>query len=126
MPPQVQHPNADLHRRELDRIVGSRHFARAGKLRQLVHWLGERTLSGATGKPSEYIVGVEALGKPRDFDPSYDVSVRQLKRRMCARLAQYYGSDGRDSRLRLVCDRGFAVRFEAMPAGAATFPAVAA
>lgn len=108
--PQTVHP--DLWRRELCRIVQSNSFARAGKLRQLVLWLGERAIEGVTPKPSEYLVGVEALGKPRDFDPSYDVSVRQLKRRMCARLAHYYSNDGRTARVRLICDRGFAVRFE--------------
>ena len=117
--------NTDLPRRELERIAASRLFARAGKLRQLVQWLGERSLGGNVTKPSEYVVGVEALGKPPDFDPSFDVSVRQLKRRMCARLSQYYLSEGRDSRVRIVCDRGFAVRFEAVPLSAIAIPVVA-
>ena len=124
------HPDAhpaitELRRGELERLAKSRLFARAGKLRQLVHWLGERAVSGAAETPSEYVVGVEALGKRTDFDPSYDVSVRQLKRRMCVRLVQYYETEGRDSRLRLVCERGFAVRFEAIPARSAAFPSVA-
>jgi len=114
--------NLELQRRELDSIEKSRLFARAGKLRQLMRWLGDRAISGEIERPSEYTVGVKALGKPPDFDPSYDVSVRQLKRRMCARLAQYYMSEGIDSRFRLVCDRGFVVRFETIPARAAKFP----
>jgi hypothetical protein len=114
-----------LQRQELHRILRSQPFARAGKLRQLVTWLGERAIAGPPEKPSEYVVGVEALGKHTDFDPSFDVSVRQLKRRLCLRLAQYYAAEGRAARFRMVCERGFAVRFESISHPANAMPCVA-
>jgi hypothetical protein len=125
MSPIAQADQAELRRVELLRIAQSKSFARAGKLRQLVTWLGERAISGPETKPSEYLVGVEALGKPNDFDPSFDVSVRQLKRRMCARLSEYYSSEGNSSNLRLVCERGFAVRFDWIASPAPGQPCVA-
>lgn len=125
MQPQTPALHPDLLSRELNRICESNLFARAGKVRQLVRWLGQRCIAGNLEKPSEYLVGVEGLGKPVDFDPSLDVSVRQLKRRMCLRLAKYYEGEGRDSRLHLVCERGFAVRFEWLPVRLLSKPCVA-
>jgi hypothetical protein len=122
--PPLKDPAA-LQRQELQGILRSRPFARAGKLRQLAAWLGERAITGPHDKPSEYVVGVEALGRPADFDPSYDVSVRQLKRRLCQRLEEYYAVEGRASRYRMVCDRGFAVRFELAAPPPASKPCVA-
>jgi hypothetical protein len=123
--PHLSTDPAAAQRRELLRILQSQPFARAGRLRQLVTWLAERAIAGHTAKPSEYTVGVEALGKAPDFEPSFDVSVRQLKRRMCARLASYYTAEGRSSHLRLVCERGFAVRFELAPHSQTTLPCIA-
>ncbi len=125
MSPQLSTDPAAAQRRELLRILQSQPFARAGRLRQLVTWLGERAITGHDAKPSEYTVGVEALGKAPDFDPSFDVSVRQLKRRMCARLSAYYAAEGRSSHIRLVCERGFAVRFELSPHPHSTSPCIA-
>lgn len=121
----THHASADIRRQELERITTSRLFTRAQKLQQLVRWLGERSIAGSTARVTEYQVGVEALGKSRDFDPSFDVSVRQLKRRLCARLSNYYATEGSDSRLRLVCDRGFSVRFEPAPARSPKLPCLA-
>ena len=125
MRPQLSTDPAAAQRRELHRILQSQPFARAGRLRQLVTWLGERAIAGHDAKPSEYTVGIEALGKAPDFDPSFDVSVRQLKRRMCARLSAYYAAEGRSSHIRLVCERGFAVRFELSPHPHSVRPCIA-
>jgi serine/threonine-protein kinase len=53
------------------------------------------TLKGRSGDLKEYRFGVEVFDRPASFDPGADPIVRVEARRLRAKLAKYYGSDGR-------------------------------
>lgn len=67
------------------------------KARQLVRFLGyavEKTLSGNEDALKETVLGIEVFGRGPDFDPRSDPIVRIDARRLRARLADYYESEG--------------------------------
>ena len=65
-------------------------FQRAPKMARLFEYLVDKALSEEDNKPlSGYEVGVEALGKPADFDPSTDAGVRVETARLRRILTAY-------------------------------------
>jgi TolB-like protein len=95
----------------LERVSASFTFGRAGQLKQLLLWLGERALSPNPAAPSEKEIGVVALGRP-DFDPQTDSIVRKEMGRLRDRLARYYSSEGAKDDLRICLTGGYLPTFE--------------
>jgi hypothetical protein len=63
-------------------------------LRNLLSYLGEKTLSGEAEELKEYTVGVEACGKPPTYDPQKDAAVRVQVSRLRQKLQEFYESEG--------------------------------
>jgi hypothetical protein len=63
-------------------------------LQQLLRYLAEKTFDPGSEAMKEYTIGVEALGRPVDFDPKADPIVRVQIHRLRQKLKEYYGSDG--------------------------------
>jgi hypothetical protein len=63
-------------------------------LQQLLQFLTVRVFEGGTDGLKEYTIGVEAFGRPQDFDPKTDTIVRVQIHRLRQKLAEYYDSDG--------------------------------
>ena len=78
----------------LERVVGSRSFARANQLRRLLSYLVETALAGREATLKESVIGVDVFDLPADFDPKIDPVVRMGMRRLRSRLQQYYENDG--------------------------------
>jgi Malectin domain len=55
---------------------------------------------------NEYSIGVDALGRRKDFDPKQDAIVRVEAHRVRKRLAEYYAVDGAHHHLRLTIPHG--------------------
>jgi hypothetical protein len=79
---------------QFDRILQSETFRNAEGLRRLFRFLGERYLSGDGEPLKEYTVGVDGLGKPADYDPRQDSSVRIQTGRLRQKLADYFRTEG--------------------------------
>ena len=80
-------------RRELERIVASPLFHQAEQPIHLLRFIVECTLNG-DGAPKEYRLAVEALGRGPEFDPRNDTIVRVQVRKLRAKLAKYYETEG--------------------------------
>lgn len=78
----------------MERILHSAKFRHADQLRHLFSYLAEKSLSGEADALKEYTVGIEALGKPSDYDPRRDAAARIQAGRLRAKLEEYYRSDG--------------------------------
>jgi tetratricopeptide (TPR) repeat protein len=78
----------------LARIDGSVAFATSRQARQLLRYLADAALAGEGERLKGYTLGVEVLGRPPDFDPSTDTSVRVAMRRLRKLLADYYAQEG--------------------------------
>ena len=63
-------------------------------LQQLLQYLAEKTFTHGAEPIKEYTIGVEALGRPPDFDPKADPIVRVQIHRLRQKLKEYYDSDG--------------------------------
>jgi len=107
-------PSASHCREQVRRIVASDHLRHSPSLIQLFEYLAEQSLAGRAHELKEYVVGVEALGKPEGYDPQHDGSVRSQVRRLRAKLALYYEHGGHSDSIHMTLPKGgFEVCFEA-------------
>ena len=106
----------------VERILRSESFRNAPSSRRLLRYLADHEAAGDADQLKEYTVGVDALGKPADYDPRQDSTARIQIGRLRKKLFEYYQSEGRDDamvvtlpkgRLRLVCDPSGAAIVEA-------------
>lgn len=89
-------PPSEECERQVRRILRSVAFRNAATLQQLLQFLTARALEGgSTESLKEYIIGVEAFGRPQDFDPKTDTIVRVQIHRLRQKLREYYDSDGK-------------------------------
>lgn len=79
---------------ELARVLASRCFEGAKRNQDLLSFLVNETLAGRGDRLKEYVIGVEILGRPADFDPRMDTNVRTEAWRLRERLRRYYESEG--------------------------------
>lgn len=78
---------------QLERIVASPLFQQAEQPIRLLRFIVECSLTGGEA-PKEYRLAVEALGRGPGFDPRNDTIVRVQVRKLRAKLAKYYETDG--------------------------------
>lgn len=78
---------------QLEEILSDPAFARAPRMTKLLTYLVEEELAGRGDKLRGYKVGVEALDKGSDFDPSVDAGVRVEIGRLRRMLARYFAEN---------------------------------
>lgn len=88
-------------RAELDRLLADRRFSGARQMSAFLRYIVCETLKGNGSRIKAYTVGVDALGKPDDFDAQADPSVRVLALRLRKTLAAAY-EDQNDCLARVV------------------------
>jgi len=91
---------------QLNRILASRAFRQADRLKRFLAFIVEETLAGRGEQLKEFAVGVEVFGKPESFDPRNDPIVRVQARRLRAHLALYYREEGQADPLVLELPKG--------------------
>jgi len=79
---------------QVRKILESRTFRDTEVLKRLFEYLAQRTLNHAGNGLKEYTVGVEAFGKPADYDPQIDSSVRVQTGKLRRKLEAYYLTEG--------------------------------
>lgn len=116
---------------DVDRILQSATFRNSPSSRRLLKYLADHSQLPETEPLKEYAIGVDAFGKPEDYDPRLDSTVRIQIGRLRQKLAEYYQDEGKadpvlidlpKGQFRLVCDARAA---EALPPEVAV-PAAAA
>ena len=89
-------PPSEECQRQLRRILQSATFRNSVTLQQLLQFLTARGLEGNSAESlKEYTIGVEAFGRPQDFDPKTDTIVRVQIHRLRQKLREYYDLDGK-------------------------------
>ena len=91
---QTGSPTADECQQQVQRILKSATFRNAVTLQQLLQFLTARVIEGGADALKEYTIGVEAFGRPHDFDPKTDTIVRVQIHRLRQKLTEYYEADG--------------------------------
>jgi hypothetical protein len=108
---------ADQTKLVIDEVLSSQTFSRSEQLRSFLRYVCDRTLAGHGKEINEYSVAVEALGKPPDFSPGEDSSVRRSAYELRQKLQKYYEVENKDPVLRIELPKGsYTPRFvEATP-----------
>lgn len=114
--PETRSVNVDRARleAELTRIEHSGIFEHKPNQARLFRYLAARLLRGEDGPVKEYVLGVEALGRPPDFDPKTDSIVRVEIRKLRRTLEEYEKGPGRESPFRIRLPMG-EYRLEVLP-----------
>lgn len=93
-------------RGELEKILSSRTFRAAQGQRRFLAYTVEKAVSGYGHLIKEYVIGTEAFGREESFDPRLDPIVRTEARKLRARLAKYYQTEGKNDSVRIELRKG--------------------
>ena len=97
--------DADV-RCQVERMLKTARFADAPSLSRFLAYVVDRTLDGRRDEIKEYVLGVEVFDRGDAFDPKIDTIVRVQARRLRAKLAAYYDTEGRDDAVVIELARG--------------------
>ena len=128
---QTQEFTEEAIRAQLDRLTRSGALKRSRRLQQFLRYITELTLAGEASKINEYLLGVEVFERGPDYDASDDSIVRRQAHALRHKLAEYYGTEGKNDPIRIEIplghyvpafepNRGAAEAAEAAPAPAET------
>ena len=91
---------------ELERVLSSDVFVKSPNLSRLLGYLCRKYFEGRTSELKEYNIGVEAMGRPADFDPALNSVVRVEAHRLREKLKKYYEGEGVGNSIRITIDPG--------------------
>jgi len=98
---------------QIQRIVQSKAFRTSEVHRNLLTYLAEKSLAGASDSLKEYTVGLDVFAKPESYDPRQESTVRMHVARLRQKLAEYYRTEGVDDPIIVDLPKGgFKVIFE--------------
>jgi len=90
----------------LDRVANSPQFQKSKRLRELLLYLGDRAIRDPNCVLREQEIGIDVLGRPRDYDTSHDTLVRVLISHLRKKLQEYFAAEGRDESLLIEIPKG--------------------
>lgn len=115
--------SGDQKRAALAAVLASDSFARSEQLRAFLSLVCEMEIAGRTAELTEYVIGVKALGRPPDYSPLGDSSVRTRAYELRQRLARFYSLENPDAPVRIVLPKGsYAPDFQALTAAPTPAP----
>ncbi len=91
---------------QLDKILASPDFERAGRMKRFLRFVVERALEGHAQELKEYTIAVEVFERDESFDPTTSALVRVEAGRLRRTLKQYYLTYGRDDEVTIEVPRG--------------------
>ncbi|MDP2991058.1 MAG: hypothetical protein Q8O57_10915, partial [Kiritimatiellota bacterium] len=90
----------------LQQVLRSRTFSRSEQLRAFLRYVCGKAMEGRAGEIKEYLIGVEALGRPPAYSPAEDSSVRRRAYELRQRLDEFYTQEMPDAAVRIQIPRG--------------------
>lgn len=91
---------------QLQRILGSKTFRNTEALKRLLDYLVRQSFEPGARELKEYTIGIEAFGKPPDYDPKTDSSVRVQVSKLRQKLDEYYRTEGANDPLVMELPKG--------------------
>jgi len=91
---------------EIQAVLSSEALSGAPGLARLFRYLCSNHFSENRSVLNEYRIGVEALGRPADFDPSKNSSVRVEAHRLRGKLRAYYETEGANHPIKIILEEG--------------------
>ena len=105
-------PTLREKREALKEVLESETFFRADQLRNFLRYICEMELAGRGDQLCETLIGIEAFGRPPDYSPSEDASVRRRAGDLREKLVEVYAKELSGSKVRIELPKGkFVPRF---------------
>lgn len=79
---------------QIDRLAGSTVLHNAESLCKLLRYLSKHAIDHPGEPVKEYQIATEVFGRPADFDPQLDSTIRVQVGRLRTKLAEYYTAEG--------------------------------
>jgi len=90
----------------LEAVLHSDTFARADQLKNFLKYVCEMEMAGRGHELSEYLIGIEALGRPANYSPGDDSAVRTRAFALRKKLQEFYEHEQPDATLRIELLKG--------------------
>jgi hypothetical protein len=90
----------------MERVLKSQTFSRSDQLKRFLQYICEKDIAGKADEINEYSIAVEALGRPPDYSPAGDSSVRTRAHALRQKLQEYYDVEEPDAELRIDVPKG--------------------
>src|SRR3989475_12725475 len=81
---------------QIDRLISSHVLHGSESLCKLLRYFADHALNHPGVPLKEYQIATEVFGRPADFDPQSDSTIRVQAGRLRMKLAEYYSSEGAD------------------------------
>lgn len=94
------------YRGQIEKLLASHTLHGSESLCKLLRYLADHALEHPGTSPKEYQIATEVFGRPTDFDPHLDSTVRVQAGRLRGKLAEYYASEGPDDHILVDIPRG--------------------
>jgi hypothetical protein len=91
---------------QIDKLAASHTLHGSESLCKLLRYLATHALDHPRTPLKEYQIATEVFGRPADFDPQVDSTIRVQAGRLRAKLAEYYASEGGDDSIVVELPRG--------------------
>jgi hypothetical protein len=98
-------------RAALEQVLTSATFVRATQVRNFLRYICEMELRGLGHTLHEYLIGVEALGRPNAYSTDEDSSVRRRAFALRRKLDEVYAHELAHARVRITVPKGSYVPF---------------
>ncbi len=96
----------DPRRELLERVAAGASLQKSNRLRELLEYLGDRTLSNPDTPIREQEIGVAVFGRSVNYDTSQDTLVRVQASQLRKKLQQHFAEDGREEPLIIEIPKG--------------------
>lgn len=107
------------YRGQIEKLLTSHALHGSESLCKLLRYLADHALDHPGAAPKEYQIATEVFGRPSNFDPHLDSTVRVQAGRLRGKLAEYYATEGTEDPVLVDFPRGtYALTFHERPAGA--------
>lgn len=106
----MQQPTLALSREEkeaaVNAVLESQMFARSDQLKSFLRYVCELEMAGRADDIKEYVIGVEALGRPGNYSPGDDSAVRSRAYALRRKLEELYAHEMPDAHIRIEIPKG--------------------
>jgi hypothetical protein len=101
---------------QIDNIIKSHSLRGSESLCKLLQYLAKQSLYHPDAPLKEYQIATEVYGRPADFDPQSDSTIRVQAGRLRLKLAEYYAGEGAADPILVKIPKGsYHLTFEARP-----------
>jgi hypothetical protein len=106
-------------RQALEQVLRSATFTRARQVRNFLRYICEMELAGRAAALHEYLIAVEAMGRPMAYSTEEDSSVRRRAYALRQKLEEVYATELADANVRIHVPKGAYVPRFVVVSGAA-------